>query len=259
MAQGRGSSSLSTPWDACVLCVLVLALDGVSWVQGGSVEIAVSHGCCVQQNRRRRLLPPWASLLMGAGFGLLAVQPAGGSCGAHRRRGRERARLVNERGQHLNRIKGLLMTQGVSDFASGRRIGRPAHGNARELPLHLRQEIERECRRLWLAVEMIAEVKVKQQQAAKADETTGTESRAAAQLSRLRGIAPATANMLVDEVFFRDFKNRRELGDYFGLVSSPWSSGVMNRDQGLAGSGNPRARRTAFETRKVESRWWVRI
>src|SRR6202044_1443145 len=34
------------------------ALDGVSWVQGGSVEIAVSPLVgCVQQNRRRRLLP----------------------------------------------------------------------------------------------------------------------------------------------------------------------------------------------------------
>lgn len=53
--------------------------------------------------------------------------------------------------------------------------------------------------------------------------------------------------MLSDEVFFRDFKNRSELADYFGLVSSPWSSGAVNRDQGLAGSGNPRARRTAIE------------
>ena len=49
------------------------ALDGVSWVQRGSVEIAVSHWVgCVQQNRRRRLLPPWASLLLGARFGLLS-------------------------------------------------------------------------------------------------------------------------------------------------------------------------------------------
>jgi transposase len=33
-----------------------------------------------------------------------------------RRRSRERARLVVERGQHTSRIKGLLMTQGVRDF-----------------------------------------------------------------------------------------------------------------------------------------------
>jgi hypothetical protein len=28
LGQGRGSSSLSTPWDACVLCVLVWHLMG---------------------------------------------------------------------------------------------------------------------------------------------------------------------------------------------------------------------------------------
>lgn len=58
---------------------------------------------------------------------------------------------------------------------------------------------------------------------------------------------PDHGNVLADEVFFRDFKNRRELAGYFGLVSSPWSSGAVNRDQGLVGSGNPRARRTALE------------
>ena len=37
-----------------------------------------------------------------------------------RRRSRERARLVVERGQHSSRIKGLLMTQGVRDFEPAR-------------------------------------------------------------------------------------------------------------------------------------------
>jgi transposase len=69
--------------------------------------------------------------------------------------------------------------------------------DGRELPLHLRQEIELECRRLWLAVEMIAEVEAEQQQAAKAAETAATERRAAAQLSRLRGVGPTTATCLL--------------------------------------------------------------
>ena len=38
-----------------------------------------------------------------------------------RRRSRERTRLVVERGQHTNRIKGLLMTQGIRDFEPTRR------------------------------------------------------------------------------------------------------------------------------------------
>src|SRR4051794_26087588 len=38
-----------------------------------------------------------------------------------RRRSRERTRLVVERGQHTNRIKALLMTQGIRDFEPTRR------------------------------------------------------------------------------------------------------------------------------------------
>src|SRR6266404_2128103 len=36
----------------------VVALDGVSWVQSGSVEIAVGQTDRTLQNRRRHLLPP---------------------------------------------------------------------------------------------------------------------------------------------------------------------------------------------------------
>ncbi len=48
-------------------------------------------------------------------------------------------------------------------------------------------------------------------------------------------------------MFFRDFRNRREVGADLGLAPSPWQSGLVERDQGIAESGNPRARRTAIE------------
>src|SRR5512133_757962 len=48
------------------------ALDGVSWVQSGSVEIAVGQTDRMLQNRRRHLLPPSASLRSGARFDLLS-------------------------------------------------------------------------------------------------------------------------------------------------------------------------------------------
>jgi transposase len=59
--------------------------------------------------------------------------------------------------------------------------------------------------------------------------------------------ALTSATVLVDEVFLRDFHNRREVAGDLGLASSPWSSGRVRRDQGIAKSGNPRARRTAVE------------
>ena len=49
------------------------ALDGVSWVQGGSVEIAVGQSDRMLQNRRHHLLPPGASLRSGARFDLRFV------------------------------------------------------------------------------------------------------------------------------------------------------------------------------------------
>jgi transposase len=162
------------------------------------------------------------------------------------RRSRERARLVNERTQHTSRIKGLLMTQGIRDFAPARRDWRERldelrTADGRALLPCLKSEIARECRRLWQVIDMIAEVEAEQRQAA-AETATG-----ATQLSRLRGIGLTIASVLTNEVFFRTFQNRREIAGYLGLASSPWNSGSISRDQGIQRSGNPRARQTAIE------------
>ena len=170
-----------------------------------------------------------------------------------RRRSRERERLVNERCQHSNRIKGLLMLHGIRDFDPTRpdwleRLNRMRTAGGQTLPGCLQAEILRECRRLWQVIEMIAEVEAQQRQAMQ--QQTGT----AAFLFRVKGIGPTVASVLADEVFFRDFKNRRELGAYLGLATSPWRSGSMVRDQGIGKAGNPRARRIA-----VELAWlWLR-
>src|SRR3712207_2343811 len=163
-----------------------------------------------------------------------------------RRRSRERARLIVERCQHTSRIKGLLMTQGIRDFEPTRRDW-PARFEALRTPDGLprapclRAELLRECRRLWLVVEMIAEVEAEQKAVAEAEDGP------AARLVQLRGIGLTFATVLGNEVFFRDFRNRREVGGYLGLAPSPWQSGAVRRDQGIAKSGNPRARRTAIE------------
>jgi transposase len=94
---------------------------------------------------------------------------------------------------------------------------------------------------LWQVIEMIAQVEDEQRKAAK------TTTPATIQLSQLRGIGLTIASVLTNEVFFRDFQNRREVAGYLGLASSPWNSGAVNRDQGIQRSGNPRARRTAIE------------
>src|SRR4051794_39705447 len=58
---GQGRRLVCERYDACG-CLRSLrahvALDGVSWVQSGSVEIAVGQTDRMLQNRRHHLLPP---------------------------------------------------------------------------------------------------------------------------------------------------------------------------------------------------------
>jgi len=151
-----------------------------------------------------------------------------------RRRGRERERLVKERVQHLGRVKGLLMTQGVRDFQPARRGWRDRlealrTGDGRPLPDCLKAEIARECRRLALVDEMLDELERERDAA-----SDGKAPQQAALLTKLRGIGPTSAHLLAGEVFHRDFANRRQVAAYLGLEPSPWQSGQVDQDQGIS-------------------------
>ena len=75
-------------------------------------------------------------------------------------------------------------------------------------------------------MEMIAEVEAEQTAVAEA------ENGPAARLAQLRGIGLAFATVLGNEVFFRAFRNRREVGGYLGLAPSPWQSGGSHTGSG---------------------------
>jgi transposase len=169
-----------------------------------------------------------------------------------RRRSRERKHLVSERCRHTNRIGGLLMTHGIRGFVPGRKDWqRKLEGlrtwDGQPLPARLKAEIARECERLHLIIKQIAGVDAELKAMAKEAAAAGTAAGRVQNLCRLRGIGLTSAASLEHEVYFRSFANRRQLGGYFGLGSSPWQSGNMARDQGIAKSGNPRARTLAIE------------
>jgi transposase len=72
-----------------------------------------------------------------------------------RRLHRERDRLIAERGQHVNRIKGLWAIHGIYDYEPMRRdrmrrLEQLRTGDGRELPPRLKAEIARELQRLML-------------------------------------------------------------------------------------------------------------
>src|SRR6266511_1491699 len=165
---------------------------------------------------------------------------------------RERERLVRERVQHTNRVRGLLATQGIGHFRPTRkdwekRLSGLCTGDGRPLPPQLKAEIGRECRRLALVLDMIKEVEKERDAASVSNEKTEM-------LAELKGIGPAIATVLTREVFYRAFNNSRELGSYVGLTPAPYDSGDTRRDQGISKAGNPRARTLA-----IELAWlWVR-
>lgn len=168
-----------------------------------------------------------------------------------RRRHRERERAVRERGAHVNRIRALLHGQGIRDVNPLRRdflarLGKLHTGDGRALAPALLAEITREHARLRLLVEQIGAVEAESRAAVDAA-APGTAAAKVRRLTQLKSIADASAQVLVGEVFYRRFANRREVGGYLGLAGTPYDSGQSRREQGISKAGNPRARAVAIE------------
>jgi transposase len=179
------------------------------------------------------------------------VQPPSPEDEDRRRLARERARLLKERVQHTNRIKGLLWGQGIPDYDALHRDRRArlaalTTGDGRSLPERLKTEIGRELDRLELVVSQLAAVE-RERDALMAQTAEADACAAPAALARLRGIGPELAALLSLEALFRRFDNRRQIAAYAGLTPSPWKSGGIDREQGIAKSGNPRLRRAMIE------------
>jgi transposase len=163
---------------------------------------------------------------------------------------REREHLVQERLRIENRIEALLFTQGIRKRPSLRSwvrdVAELRTGDGRELPCLLRIELERLRRRLVLALELIHEVEADRAEALAATADDKMTQKIAA-LQRLRGIGPNFAAVLVREVLYRSFANRRQLASYVGIAPMPYQSGGMDRDRSISRAGNPRARTTLIQ------------
>jgi transposase len=169
-----------------------------------------------------------------------------------RRLGRERKTLITERSKHVNRIKGLLFSQGISGYEPIRRDRRARldelrTGDGRPLPQYLKAQISRELDRMELLLEQLKAVEA-DRDALVAPATDAAQMPArVAMLMGLRGIGAEFANILYSEGLFRHFDNRRQVAAYSGLAPTPWLSGSIDREQGVSKAGNPRLRSTMIE------------
>ena len=168
-----------------------------------------------------------------------------------KRRNRERERLLKERTAHTNRIKGLLHAQGVRDAMPLKpgfveKLDGLRTGDGRALAQRCKQEIVREHERLILVGRQLATLEADSRAERRAAAPGSAEAKIV-QLAQLKGIGPIGGQGLVNEVFYRRFDNRRQLGSYFGLTGMPYDSGERRRDQGISKAGNHRARELAIE------------
>jgi transposase len=173
-----------------------------------------------------------------------------------RRATRERDRLIKEQTAHSNRIKGLLRLLGIAVGNPRRRdwlkwLATQRDWQGQGVPARSMAELTREHARLMLVrdqLDALALVPAERTPAA-AQMAQRTEH-----MFELKSLGLVFSAGLVNEAFYKDFRNRREVAGYFGLAPSPWQSGGTDREQGISKAGNPRARKMA-----IELAWlWVR-
>ena len=157
--------------------------------------------------------------------------------------------LKAEQTHHINRLKGLLASQGVAlpfqkDFLSRLETVRLWDGSP--LPSALHARMEREYERYQLVKQQINQLELEREQAVRTSTALPVEQ--VRQLLRLKGIGMNSAWVYVMEFFaWRGFHNRREVGCLAGLTPTPYQSGESNREQGISKAGNRRIRAMAIE------------
>lgn len=162
---------------------------------------------------------------------------------------RELMSLKREQTHHINRIKGLLASQGIvlevkTKFLEELQSAQLWDGSS--VPPALHTLLVREHERLRLVREQIQQVEVTRKEALCNSCDPAMEQ--VRRLLQLKGIGINSAWVYVMEFFaWRAFHNRRELGSLAGLAPTPYASGESSRERGISKAGNRPVRALAIE------------
>ena len=228
------------------------------WLRARGVEAYVIHPSSVpvsREHRRAKTDRLDTELLKRAFLGWLRGEPDHCSMAAiptlteedAKRPGRERESLVGERTRIINRIKGALARLGIREFKPMSRSApqlletlRTPEGAA--LPPNTLAELRRDMARLSFVKQQINEVE--RARLERLQRAPGEPGNAMVHLlTRVVGVGVETADMLVQEIFSRNLRDRKAVARYAGLTGAPDESGKKRRERGLAKSGNARVRR----------------
>ena len=229
------------------------------WLRMHDVEAYVIHPTSIavsREHRRAKTDRLDTELLLRALLGWLRGEKRNCSMVAiptaeeedAKRPNRERDSLVTEQTRIVNQIKAILIRFGIRSFRPKLRKAeqllkdlRTAEGSP--LPDNTRAEMYRHLVRLRMVREQIRAVETERLQKLKAEHGRKKGPHAMVRLiARVVGIGVETADMLVNEVFSRQFRDRRAVARYAGLTGSPDESGKRRREKGLARAGNARVR-----------------
>jgi transposase len=169
---------------------------------------------------------------------------------------RMRETLQQERTRLINRLHGLLTSQGVhlsvrADFLERLATVRRWDGTA--LPPGLTTRLQQVWEQLEALTREVAAVDAARV-TLPVDPATET-GRWVARLQTLRGLGSIGAWSLATEIFgWRQIRNGRELGALVGVVPAPYQSGETAHDRGITRAGNRHVRRLV-----VQLAWsWLR-
>jgi transposase len=152
---------------------------------------------------------------------------------------RELETAIQDRTRVVNRIRGVLATQGLRvsiDATLVDRLETMHTWSGQALPAGLHARLLRECQQLDAIQARITALGAERR-------TRLTTDPAGAALLTLRGIGESGAGILSGEFFgWRQFENPRQVGALSGLTPTPYRSGALRREQGIGKAGNRRIR-----------------
>jgi len=157
--------------------------------------------------------------------------------------------LKVDRTRHTNRLKSLLVTQGIrmrvkSSFP--RDLAETRRWDSSPVPPGLMARLGQEYTSLDFVQKQIRKLELERRERLRHADTHAL--RQVRELMKLRGIGINGAWLFVMEFFaWRQFRNRREVGALAGLTPTPYQSGNQAVERGISKTGNRYVRAMAIE------------
>jgi transposase len=162
---------------------------------------------------------------------------------------REIRTLKKEKTRLVNRVRGLLASQGVAAKMGRRGLVVPLSSlriwDGSAVPEGLKRRIEYEMARHEVVHRQVLELEGERDRRIREENSEPCQK--ARQLMQLKAVGEASAETLSREFLYRQFRNRRQIGGLSGLSPTPYQSGDSSKERGISRAGNRHVRGIAVD------------